>query len=169
MPNETAFAEFVRTRGPALHRYGYLLTGNAHDADDLVQDALIRLRGAWSRVDRTDDPSGYVRTTMTRLHVSAWRRKRREWPVESVPEETRDDAGLDRVDRAGMDDAIWAALKGLPPRQRAVIVLRFYERLTDAEIATMLGISRGTIRSQASRALDKLRTTPAIVSLEVTR
>jgi RNA polymerase sigma-70 factor (sigma-E family) len=167
MPDEMTFADFVRTRAGSLYRYGYLLTGNAHDADDLVQDALIRLRHRWSQLD-TDDPVAYVRKTMGRLHISAWRR-RREQPFAAVPVEARADDGLDRVDRAGLDDAIWNALRALPPRQRAVIVLRYYEHLSDAEIADTLGISRGTIRSQASRALDKLRAAPAIISLKAVR
>jgi RNA polymerase sigma factor (sigma-70 family) len=106
---------------------------------------------------------------MGRLHISAWRRHRREQPVAAVPDTARADTGIDRIDRAGLDDAIWNALRALPPRQRAVIVLRYYEHLTDAEIADTLGVSRGTIRSQASRALDKLRATPAIISLEAVR
>jgi RNA polymerase sigma-70 factor (sigma-E family) len=157
MSDELAFADFVRHRATTLYRYGYVLTGNHHDADDLVQEALIRLRTHWSRVVRRDDPVGYVRTTMTRLHVSAWRRHRRELLTSAVPEEAAVDPGLDRVESTGIGAQVWAALAELPPRQRAVLVLRFYERLTDEEIAGTLGVSRGTIRSQASRGLDKLR------------
>jgi RNA polymerase sigma-70 factor (sigma-E family) len=157
MTDDQAFADFVRHRAAALYRYGYVLTGNHHDADDLVQDALITLRAHWTRLNRQDDPVGYVRTTMTRLHVSTWRRRRREWLTSAVPEAALDDPGLDRVDAAGPAAVLRAALAALPPKQRAVLVLRYYERLTDAEIAGTLGVSRGTIRSQASRALDKLR------------
>ncbi len=162
MTHELAFADFVRDRAPALYRYGYVLTGNAHDADDLVQDALIRLRGAWTRVNRQDDPTGYVRTTMARLHISAWRRRKREWLTSSVPDRPVDDAPFED----GPGSAIWELLATLPPRQRAVIVLRYYERLTDDEIAETLGISRGTIRSQASRALSKLRAEPMLTQLQ---
>jgi RNA polymerase sigma-70 factor (sigma-E family) len=138
MTDEQSFADFVRERAPALYRYGYVLTGNSHDADDLVQEALIRLRGAWSRVDRHDDPTGYVRTTMSRLHISAWRRRRREFLTASVPEI----AYMDDVDtRGGADTELWQLLGTLPPRQRAVIVLRYYERMTDEEIAAALGVS----------------------------
>jgi RNA polymerase sigma-70 factor (sigma-E family) len=169
MSDEQAFADFVRDRAGALYRYGYVLTGSAHDADDLVQEALIRLRGAWSRLERTDDPIGYVRTTMVRLHISKWRRKRREWLTAIVPDREVDDAGIARVAsagrREGADEAIWALLAELPARQRAVLVLRFYEHLSDAEIADVLGVSRGTIRSQASRALDKLRETPTALDI----
>lgn len=169
MADETAFADFVRSRSSSLYRYGYLLTGSAHDADDLLQDALIKLRAAWSRVQRQDDPVGYVRTTMARLHVSAWRRRRREFLSPSVPDRAHTDSGIARVDaglgRSGADELIWNLLGGLPPRQRAVLVLRYYEHLTDEEIASVLGISSGTVRSQASRALEKLRTSPSLALL----
>ncbi|GAA1375212.1 SigE family RNA polymerase sigma factor [Catellatospora chokoriensis] len=163
MSDETAFADFVRQRGAALYRYGYLLTGSHHDADDLVQEALIRLRGKWQRL-HTDDPIGYVRTTMARLHVSFWRRrKNRERPAASLPEVAVDDPGLASVDaEATQADALWAALATLPPRQRAVLVLRFYEQLTDAEIAETLHLTRGTIRGHASRGLEKLRSSHAV-------
>jgi RNA polymerase sigma factor (sigma-70 family) len=151
MPNEGLFADFVRDRGPALYRYGYLLTGNHHDADDLVQDALIKLRSRWSRVVRQDDPIGYVRTTMARLHISAWRR-RRETPRAALPEEPVADRALDRVETSARSQEIWAALATLPPRQRA-------------EIAAVLGVSHGTVRGQASRALARLRIT-GIAALE---
>jgi RNA polymerase sigma-70 factor (sigma-E family) len=166
MTVESTFAEFVRDRGPSLFRYGYVLTGNVHDADDLVQDALIRLRGAWTRVDRQDDPTGYVRTTMARLHISAWRRRRREWLTSAVPDTAVDDTRLATVGDGGADTTIWQLLAMLPPRQRAVIVLRYYERLTDEEIAETLGVTRGTIRSQAFRALEKLRTEPGLIQLQ---
>ena len=157
MTEDQAFADFVRLRTAALYRYGYVLSGNHHDADDLVQDALIRLRSHWARVVRRDDPTGYVRTTMARLHVSAWRRRRREWLTAHVPDAAVPDPGLAQVDVAGHAEQLWTALATLPPRQRAVLVLRFYERLSDQEIATTLGVSGATIRSQAKRGLDKLR------------
>ncbi|MEV4105683.1 SigE family RNA polymerase sigma factor [Nonomuraea sp. NPDC049649] len=149
-----SFDEFVRARGDALLRYGYVLTGNSEDAADLVQEALARLGDAWSRVRKKDSPEGYVRTTMVRLHINAWRRRHREDLVAAVPErgafDTYDDADL------------WAELGRLPRRMRAVLVLRYYEDLPDSEIAEILGISRGTVRSQAARALDKLRITRAL-------
>ncbi|MEO3829656.1 SigE family RNA polymerase sigma factor [Actinomadura sp. B10D3] len=148
------YEEFVATRAQALLRYGYVLTGNAHDAADLLQEGLIRLRGAWGRVANKSDPEGYVRRIMARQHISAWRRRRRERLVRSVPEGRYDDPGLDRAEH---DPRLWEALTALPQRQRAVLVLRYYEDLSDEEIAETLGISRGTVRSQAARALDKLR------------
>ncbi|TYB49247.1 SigE family RNA polymerase sigma factor [Actinomadura chibensis] len=148
------YEEFVTTRAQALLRYGYVLTGNPDDAADLLQEALIRLSAAWSRVVNKHDPEGYVRTIMARQHISMWRRRRRERLVGSVPEERYDDRGLERAEH---DPRLWEALTTLPRRQRAVLVLRYYEDLPDEEIARTLGISRGTVRSQAARALGKLR------------
>lgn len=102
------------------------------------------------------DPEGYVRTTMARLHISWWRRRRREHPVRSLPERGYADEGIARADG---DVGLWHEVKALPNRQRVVLVLRYYEQLADDEIAGMLGISRGTVRSQAARGLDKLRGT----------
>jgi RNA polymerase sigma-70 factor (sigma-E family) len=152
--DDARFEEFYRRRVTALLRYGYVLTGNAHDAADLVQEAFARLRVAWRRVRRRDDPEPYVRTTMARLHISRWRRTRREWIVAEVPETGGEDRALAR---AAADSGLWAALGTLPTRQRAVLVLRYYEDQSDEQIAATLGVSRGTVRSQASRALEKLR------------
>jgi RNA polymerase sigma factor (sigma-70 family) len=91
---------------------------------------------------------------MARLHIGWWRRRRREHLVGEVPEHGRADGG---IDRAGDDVGLWPAVAALPPKQRVVLVLRYYEQYTDEEIAQALGISRGTVRSQAARALDKLR------------
>ena len=154
MNDDVTYEDFVTIRAQALLRYGYVLTGNPDDAADLVQDALIRLRGAWGRVVNKSDPEGYVRTIMARRHISLWRRRRREHLVGSVPEGRYDDRGLERAEH---DPRLWEALAALPPRQRAVLVLRYYEDLADEEISRVLGISRGTVRSQAARALGKLR------------
>lgn len=152
MDDEPGFDRFVAEQADALLRYGYVLTGNPHDAADLVQETLLRVRRAWSRVRRKDNPNSYARTTMARLHISIWRRHRREHLIGDPP------------DRAGPEvfpfeqqQGLWEELSALPRRQRAVLVLRYYEQLTDAEIAKVLGISPGTVRSQASRGLDKLR------------
>jgi RNA polymerase sigma-70 factor (sigma-E family) len=151
-----SFEEFVGSRADVLMRYAYVLTGDPHDAADLLQEALVRVRAAWPGVVNKREPEGYVRTAMARLHISAWRRRRRERLVSEPPERAYDDAALARADG---DDGLWRALAGLPRRQRAVLVLRYYESLSDSEIAEVLGVSRGTVRSQASRALDKLRAT----------
>lgn len=149
MDHTAEFEEFVRTRGDALLRYGYVLSGSAEDAADLVQEALARLGDAWPRVRKKDSPEGYVRTIMVRLHINAWRRRHREDLVAAVPEHGR-------FDHYG-DADLWAELQELPRKMRAVLVLRYYEDLSDEKIAEILGVSRGTVRSQAARALSKLR------------
>jgi RNA polymerase sigma-70 factor (sigma-E family) len=156
-----SFDVFMRARGAKLLRYGYALTGSQHDAADLMQEALVRVGSVWARVQRQGDPERYVRTIMARLHVSWWRQRRRERLVGSVPERPYEDAALAQTETR---DGLVAALAKLPPRQRAVLVLRYYEDYSDEEIAAALGISRGTVRSQAARGLDKVRTgwTPPI-------
>ncbi|MEU0566488.1 SigE family RNA polymerase sigma factor [Nonomuraea sp. NPDC005983] len=152
------FEDFVRARGAALLRYGYVLTGNADDAADLVQEALLRLSDSWGRVRNKDAPEAYVRTTMARQHVSWWRRRRREQVTDDVPE------GF-YLDSHSFGE-LWKELATLPRKQRAVLVLRYYEDLSDQEIAEILGISRGTVRSQAFRALATLRVRPAVLERE---
>ncbi|PZG16646.1 SigE family RNA polymerase sigma factor [Nonomuraea aridisoli] len=152
---DVEFEDFVRARGPALLRYGYVLTGNADDAADLVQEALLKLSDSWPRVRNKDNPESYVRTTMARQHVSWWRRRRREQLTDDPPEGSyTDDPAFGEL---------WKELATLPRRQRAVIVLRYYEDLPDQEIADILGISRGTVRSQAFHALNALRVKPTVL------
>jgi RNA polymerase sigma-70 factor (sigma-E family) len=146
------FAQYVNLRLPALLRFGHALTGNPHDASDLVQDALERVGVRWSSIDHDRGTAdAYVRRAMLNARTSRWRRRRRETLVAEIPDtvvHTRD-----RLD----DQPLWIALQTLPPRQRAVIVLRYYEDLSEAEIAGTLGISAGTVKSQASRAMATLR------------
>ncbi|WP_067830762.1 SigE family RNA polymerase sigma factor [Actinomadura kijaniata] len=153
-----AFEEFVEHRLAALFRYACVLTGDRHDAEDLVQEALARTGAAWWRVRRRHDPEGYVRTAMVRIWANRRRRRGREHLTADPPERPVEDAGLDRVTG---DAAFDAALAGLPPRMRAVLVLRYLDQLPDAEIAAVLGCSAGTVRSQAARALAKLRAAAA--------
>jgi RNA polymerase sigma-70 factor (sigma-E family) len=150
------FESFVRVRLSALVRYGFVLSGNPHDAADLAQEALARLSERWARVHAAGDPEAYVRTTMARLHISWWRRRRREHPMGTLPEHGYDDAGIEAAAGAG---AVWRAVSELPRRQRVVLVLRYFEDLTDDEIAQRLGVTRVTVRTQAARALGKLRQT----------
>ncbi|MEV4564971.1 SigE family RNA polymerase sigma factor [Nonomuraea sp. NPDC049419] len=149
------FEDFVRARGSALLRYGHVLTGNADDAADLVQEALLKLSDSWRRVRNKDDPESYVRTIMTRQHISWWRRRRREHLTDDVPEGSY-------IDSHSYGE-LWKELATLPRKQRAVLVLRYYEDLSDQDIAEILGISRGTVRSQAFRALNTLRVKPAML------
>ncbi len=153
------YETFVATRAAALLRYGYVLTGNPHDAADLLQEGLVRLRSAWSRVRNKREPEAFVRTTMARLHISIWRGRRRERLVAQVPDRHYTDQSLEARETAA---GLWAALTTLPRKQRAVVVLRYYECLSDEEIADVLNITRGTVRSQAARALDKLRVLVAL-------
>jgi len=151
-PQLTEFSDYVQHRLPSLLRFGYALTGNPHDASDLVQDALERVGVRWKSV-RADVGSAdtYVRRGMVNARTSRWRRRRRETLVAATP-----DASLVAPDRFD-DEPLWQALRELPPGQRAVIVLRYYEDLSEAEIAATLGISTGTVKSQASRAMASLR------------
>jgi RNA polymerase sigma-70 factor (sigma-E family) len=144
------FEDFVATRADALLRYGYLLSGNPHDAADLAQEALVRLHRAWPRVRQKQAPEAYTRMIMARLHISAYRLRRRERLDWALPETAQ-------ADRPPSDDGLWEALADLPKRQRAVLVLRYYEDLSDEEIAAVLAISRGTVRSHVSLGLAKLR------------
>lgn len=143
------FDAFVRERLPDLLRFGRVLTGNDEAAADLVQDALERTILHWSRVESRDDPEGYVRRVMVNRNISIWRRLRRERITDTLP----DDGYVDRP----RDRELWEALLTLPPRQRAVIALRYYEDKTEAEVASILGCSVGTVKSQASKAITKLR------------
>lgn len=153
---EPDFYAFVASRADALFRFGCVLTGNPHDAEDLVQEALIRTGVAWSRIQRKDDPEGYVRQTMVRLNINRWRKHRRERLVSAVPETHAEEAGFRRVDD---ESGLASTLDGLPPRMRTVLVLRFVQGLSDTEIAAVMGCATGTVKSQASRALAKLRRT----------
>ncbi len=143
------FDAFVRARHAALLRYGTALTGDPHSAADLVQDALERTGAAWSRIQQQGDPEGYVRRTMANRNISIWRRLRRERLVDIPPEHGYEDAPP--------DDVMWKALARLPQRQRTVLVLRYYEDLSEAEIARVLGIAPGTVKSQASKGIAALR------------
>jgi RNA polymerase sigma-70 factor (sigma-E family) len=148
------FREFVLARGPALSRMAYLLCGDHGAAEDLVQSALARAATRWRSVVAGGNPEGYVRRVMLNEHVSWWRRfGRREHLMPQLPEGPGvpgPDSSLDRLELA-------AATARLAPRQRAVIVLRFYEDLSEAETAAMLGCSIGTVKSQTHDALARLR------------
>jgi len=144
------FAEFVVARQAALLRTAYLLTGQAQDAEDLVQTTLIKVVPQWRRI--RDDPEPYVRRVLVNANVSRWRRRRwREQTTDVLP-----DVLLHEPDGAELI-AVRDALRSLAPRQRAVLVLRYYEGLSEAEIAATLGIAPGTVKSQARDGLARLR------------
>lgn len=158
-------AEFVASRTPALMRVAYLLTGDRHAAEDLVQSALARTIPKW-RTLRHADPEGYLRAVMYREQVSWWRRlrRRRETALTSADEAVQ-------ADLSGNTDvrlAMRAALRRLPPAQRTVLVLRYYEDLTETQVAEQLGCSIGTVRSRTHRAVARLRELlPDVELLEV--
>jgi RNA polymerase sigma-70 factor (sigma-E family) len=144
-----SFEEYVAARRGALLRTAYLLTGHREDAEDLVQVALVKVVPRWSRI--ADHPEPYVRKVLVHESVSRWRRRRwREVHTDRLPEAPVEGPGADRV-------ALQQALARLAPRQRAVVVLRYYDDLTEAETARLLGVSVGTVKSQARDALARLR------------
>jgi len=150
----SAFSELVATRSPALLRTAYLVVGDHQLADDLLQEALVKAYVAWPRLREVTGAEAYVRRTIVRTAIS-WRRRLsfHERPVEVVPEASE----ADPAEMLAVHDDVWAQVCGLPTRQRAVLVLRFYEDLSYAETAELLGCSVGTVASQVSEALGKLR------------
>jgi RNA polymerase sigma-70 factor (sigma-E family) len=138
---------------PSLLRFGYVLTGDLHRGEELVQSALVTTYRRWKHL-RLEEPHAYVRRAMINAHTSLWRRHRRETPMPESFDLTARGAGPEHYDEV---DLVLRALRVLPPRQRAVMVLRYYDDLSEAEIARALGCSPGTVKSQASRALKTLR------------
>jgi len=141
-------------------RLAYLLCGDRHRAEDLVQETLLSAYRQWGRVERADDPDAYVRRMLVNAHLS-WRRRlsSTERPVSTVRERAAPgDLSADVVTR----DLLWRLLAELPIRQRTVLVLRHYEHLDDQQIATVLHCAQGTVRSLASRAAASLRTHPEL-------
>ena len=155
MEDEAAFRQFVAARLSAMSRVAYLLAGDHHGAEDLVQSSLVQLARHWRRVSSADHPDAYVRRVIYHEHVSAWRRHRdAEIPVPRAPEPG---ATPDVADAAVRRLVLRQALARLTPRQRAVLVLRFFEDMSEAETAEVLRCSVGTVKSQTSHALGRLR------------
>ena len=152
---DAEFEQYMAARQPSLLRTAYLLTGDRHSAEDLVQTSLAKLYLAWDKVQRRELVDGYIRRIMVNEHNSLWRRawKRKEVTTDEVPDYV---GVLDRHDH-GERSALWDFVQTLPRKQRAVVVLRYYEDLSEAEVADILGISVGTVKSQSSRALAALR------------
>ncbi|MBC7274176.1 MAG: SigE family RNA polymerase sigma factor [Streptomyces sp.] len=157
---EDRFQEFVRARWSHLVRTAYLLTGDAHHAEDLTQTALAKAYRSWRRVSRSDNPDAYVRRMLVTCNRDRFRKRRvTEALTAAPPERAGRDEAVARVDERR---ALLAALAQLPKRQRAVVVLRYWEDLSEAEVAETLGCSPGTVKSQASKGLAKLRTYPGL-------
>jgi len=151
---EEEFREFVAARSSALLRTAYLLAGDWATAEDLLQTALTKTYLAWKRLGGIEAVEPYTRRVLVNTATSWWRRRwHGERPTEMLPER----AGPDQHAQALERDVLWRHVRALPPRQRAVLVLRFYEDLTEARTADLLDISPGTVKSQTARALATLR------------
>lgn len=159
------FSAFVTAHSDRLHRYGYVLTGSSAEAEELVQETLVKVYLGWHRITAEGAPLAYARVAMARTHISRWRSSTRRTRLEDrvVLDRSRDQRHWET--EAADRDAMWRLLEGLPPRQRAVVVLRFYEDLPEREIAEALGCAVGTVKSQLSRALATLRGDQAALSL----
>jgi len=152
------YEEFVNSRLPALLRYALMLSGDPHTAADIVQETMIRVQLKWRRVSRADAVEPYVRRMLTNVYLD-WQRGSwlRRVTLRAVPDEPPPTP--DHAERSADRDQVWALLAGLPRRQRAAVVLRYYEGLADQEIADVLGCAVGTVRANISRALATLRDT----------
>ena len=154
------FADFVRERGDHHLRVAVLLTGDWHAAEDLVQASLVKLYRVWPRLDTGTDPDPYLRRIMVNTQRSWWRaRWRRETPAARLPEGAASEGmgGDDIADRQALGALVRQALAGLPRQQRAVLVLRYCEDLSEAEVAGILGCSPGTVKTHAHRGMNALR------------
>ena len=147
------FDEWVAARGPGLLRLAFVLTGNRADAEDAVQDALARALPRWGHIRAVGDPDAYVRRMVVNAHTSWWRRfRKRETPVAEAF-----GSAVDAGPGAEEKDRVWRACLALPEAQRVAVVLRYYEQLEYAEIAELLDVREGTVRSRVSRAMAALR------------
>jgi RNA polymerase sigma-70 factor (sigma-E family) len=148
------FESWLVAREGALQRTAHLLTGDVHTAQDLVQNTLAKLYLGWDHIRQAHNVDAYARKVLVNEYRTAWRRpvRRREQVTGDVPDRPAPGQEYD-----GRREAVWRFVCSLPPKQRAVIVLRFYEQLTEPEIAELMGISLGTVKSQSSRALASLR------------
>jgi len=149
------FDDYVRLRGARLVQLARLLIKDRHLAEDLVQEVLSKAFVHWKKISAAGDPDMYVRRMLINSNISWWRRRSSSEIVTGTIADRADDADLG--DHAVGRDAAWRLIADLPPRQRATIVLRYFEDLSDEHIAEILEISTVTVRSQAMRALEKLR------------
>lgn len=154
--DEPSYVALVGARWTALHRTAFLLTGHQADADELLQETLTKAYASWARVSRADDPAAYLQRMLVNEFLSQrrrarWGRERLGLPPEVAVERSPESGALDRLE-------LWARLRQLPARQRAVVVLRYYHDWTEAQTASALGCAVGTVKSQAAAALKTLRT-----------
>jgi len=161
--DRSGFDELVLHRSGALLRTAYLLTHDHALAEDLLQTALTKAWFAWDRIEGAPEP--YVRRILVNTYASWWRRRwRGELPTDDLPDSPAGDPGHDAHAAAGVRHDLWTAMARLPRRQRAVVVLRYFEDLTEAQTAEALGCSVGTVKSQTSKAFAKLRIDPALAA-----
>jgi RNA polymerase sigma-70 factor (sigma-E family) len=151
--NRSDFVEYVEARQQALVRFAYLLTSDHHTAEDLVQTALAKTYLTWDRLRDRGAVDAYVRRIIINENTSMWRRawKRNERSMDQLPDRGHSDPDADNR------DAIWQVVQTLPPRQRAAVVLRYYEDLSEADTAEVLGCSVGNVKSQTSRGIASIR------------
>ena len=148
------FRDYVRTRRGALLRTACLLTGNLADAEDLVQSALAKTYFAWDRIEDRAALDGYVRRAIVNTHISWWRRRRvQEYPTAELP----DQPVADHASSSDLQETLRQAVDRLPERMRATVMLRYYDDMTEAEVAEVLGVTLGTVKSTVARAVAKLR------------
>ncbi|MFC3998054.1 SigE family RNA polymerase sigma factor [Nocardiopsis sediminis] len=153
-PRHEEFSTYVAARGPALLRMAQGITGNRSDAEDLLQAALIKTFFAWDRIANPKARDGYVRRAMVNTQISEWRRQRLTvHPTDDIPEQRVDDPTW----KSDLADVVHRAVDRLPERQRTTVLLRYYEDLTEAQIADRMGVTIGTVKSTLSRAVAKLR------------
>jgi RNA polymerase sigma-70 factor (sigma-E family) len=165
---EREFRRFVTERSGGLLRTAYYLTGDVHSARDLLQAALLGAARNWDRIRDLGAADAYARRSLYRQALN-WRRSRSRRPETPVAAVAEHPAGGDHAGDTVLRHGLLAALRTLPPRQRAVVVLRYWEDRPEAEVADLLGIAVGTVRSQASKALAKLRAGfPDLITSEVT-
>ena len=150
------FDDYVAARGAALLRYAYVLTGDRHRAEDLVQTALLKAFRHWSRVSSSDSPDAYVKRIVTNSSMDWWRR-RTNFEVPTVEDSERESIDGDPAETVAARDEIQRALASLTPRQRAVLVLRHFEGLPDSEIAELLGCGEIAVRTHATRGRERFR------------
>jgi RNA polymerase sigma-70 factor (sigma-E family) len=161
-PDAGAFSEFAAARSASLFRTAYLVLGDFQLAQDLVQEALVKAYVAWPRLRDVSKAEAYTRRIIVTTSVS-WRRRRgfHERPSADLP----DPATPDQTDRLGIHDELWARLRLLPPRQRAAVVLRYCEDLSEARTAELMGCSVGSVKRHASLGLAKLRTSSDVTAV----
>lgn len=151
--DEERFTDFVRAYSAALFRTAFLMTGDYQRAEDILQTSLVRIYQRWPRVDAMDSPVGYAHKVVVSQSASWWRRRSsRESLLQRVDEPT----WSGRIEEVAEHQRVWQAVLSLPPRQRAVIVLRYYENLTEAQIADTLGMAPGTVKSHSHAAARRL-------------